>query len=179
MRRFWVHSWWQWVHFVPKTSSKGSNGMVQTVTNWFKLDDTGLTRLRQVWAKVWWFDEKGQFRVRTNGIWNVPFLNVQSWTTLRPLAWFFYFSRFAAELISRGFTRFTISYGKRIINRFLKRSSSGSFTQILASWLWFWVIKLATDPVMRPSVLQVPQGLSRFTIKMVNMETQILTHVRV
>ena len=31
-----------------KTSSKGSNGMVQTVTNWFKLDDTGLTRLRQV-----------------------------------------------------------------------------------------------------------------------------------
>ena len=71
----------------------GSKGMVQTVTNWFKLDDTGLTRLRQVWAKVWWFDEKGQFRIWTNGIWNVPFLNVQSWTTLRPLAWFSIFSR--------------------------------------------------------------------------------------
>jgi len=74
-----------------------------TFKNSFKHDDTSLTRLRQVWVMV---NEKGQFRIKTNGIWNVPFLNVKSWTTLRPLAWFSIFSRFAAELISRGFSRF-------------------------------------------------------------------------
>ena len=98
--------------------------MVEIFTNWFKLDDTSLTRLRQVWVMV---NEKGQFRIWTNGIWNVPFLNVQSWTTLRPLAWFSIFLSFRGRINIPWFYPF-LPFLVANVCRLIKRSILGLFT---------------------------------------------------